>query len=970
MKKTNLFKLFRTLPALLMFLPYACTDESLTTENEEFPTVPGGMATLELHTNAEEYQAPATRTGSASENAIGSTPWILVFRGNNDDATFVEAAQAFVIGSASYVTLTKTTQESKVIVIANPPVTFYNGTAEVDFNAANLNAYLTANPRLGEAVNGLLTAQLATPNQATVPYTATSGAAPTLPMTGQATLFSIAAGTTIGTSTSKLMLKRIVAKVIVESANIASFSFNAATVVNTPRSGRLYQSDQSTLKDNTGNLTDYLTSTTGDEVTGIAVAVSNSTSVNPIYVYESRKEENASVIIKGNYFGATLYYKLAFNDTKGAIDVLRNKSYKFTISAVPSGEGYPTVAEAKANPPSNIRYQLEVTDQTSSDILDNGVFYLGLSNSEFYLYDDAAVSGTVIALTITTNATAGMDFSGNSISATTTVGTAFSVSPSTITLATTPGTTATTDVRVTIPAYTTSTTGSINLRLGNLTKFIRFVRSASYTPIAYPANFSTTTAAGKVTSQGTGGANWLTLSTDGVTPGGTDVALSEPANLYILASNNLTENSGVARTGGEVYITRTGALGRIKVAINQRAAIIGQNSNTTRQYVGAFYRWNQTGERLIRIPNSGINGAWTAQVIKGDFIVLDTSPTSDTGVTYDASTENPADMNDPVNDATYRVESSQKIVRGAVAVSTDFIQFRIGLTGTLPGGSTGTPRYGLIALAFNGNARYIYIYVRQGEGADYVMRPEDAISSGGMSSSTRPLARKFSPYNLTDPSQGTGLVDRGTRGYTFTDYPSQAGYYFQWGSTTAGYPTGIVTGWNTTATTGYWADNSSWETCPAGYHHPNDGSTSAAVNPATTTANVSEIRQSLWLNPASVVAQDVNTNTIYGFYADGFFDRRAQVSSANGSTFSTTSSGVTIAYTGRLFFNPATRASVFFPSAGQRNSAASSVVSSTGSSGMYWTSSGSGTSGVYNSLSAISLGANTLGFPVRCVADQ
>ncbi len=968
MKKTNLYRLLQALTAILMLLIYACTDETLIADSEEFPAVPEGMTTLELYTNAEEYQAPATRAGSANEGFIGSTPWILVYRGTDDTATFVEAAQAFVIGNGSYVTLTKTTHESKVIVIANAPSTFYNGTAEVPFDIANLTAYLTANPRLGDAMNGFLTAQLATPNQTTVPYTAQTGVAPTLPMTGRTTLYTIAAGTTIGTVTNKLMLKRIVAKVTVESASIPSFTLYGATVVNTPRSGRLFQSEQSTLKNNTGNLTDYLTSTTGDGVSGIAPAISNSTSLNPIYIYESRKEENASVIIRGNHFGTFLYYKLAFNDSKGSIDVLRNKAYKFIISAVPPSEGYTTVAEAKANPPSNIRYQLEVTDQTSAEILDNGEFYLGLSNSEYYLYDDAAVSGNAIALTITTNATAGMDFSGNSITATTTIGTAFSVSPSAITLASTPGTTATTDVRVTLPAYTTSTTGTINIRLGNLTKSIRFVRAASYTPIAYPALFGTILYA-KVTSQGTGGTNWLTLSADGVTPGGTEVALPEPGDLYIMTTNNLVENSGGARTGGEVYITRTGSQGRIKTTINQRYAVIGQNNTVPQQYVGAFYRWNQTGERLIRIPNTNMNGAWTAQVIKGDFIVLDSSPTSDTGVTYVTSTQSPADMNNPDNDATYRVEGTKKSVRGSISTG-EYLQFRIGLNSTLPGGATGAPRYGLIALAFNGNTKYIYIYVRQGEGADYVMRPEDAINSGGMASSTRPLARRFSPYNLTDPSQGTGVVDRGTRRYTFTDYPSQAGYYFQWGRTIAGYPTGTVTGWNTTAITGYWADNSSWETCPAGYHRPHDGSTSTAVNPGTTTADLSEIRQSLWLTPSSVAAQDVNANTIYGFYADGFFDRRAQTSSANGSPLSTVGDGATIAYTGRLFFNPTTKASLFFPSAGQRTSSATSSLSSTGSLGNYWTSSGSGTNGVYNGLSTISLGVNTLGMPVRCVADQ
>jgi hypothetical protein len=88
-----------------------------------------------------------------------------------------------------------------------------------------------------------------------------------------------------------------------------------------------------------------------------------------------------------------------------------------------------------------------------------------------------------------------------------------------------------------------------------------------------------------------------------------------------------------------------------------------------------------------------------------------------------------------------------------------------------------------------------------------------------------------------------------------------------------------------------------------------------------------EVRQSLWYNPPSG-NDNSNTNVSFGFYADGFFDRRARVTppgttpGANSVVSYHDSTNTTlnrlIAAKGGLFFNPNTYASLFFPIAGER----------------------------------------------------
>ena len=100
------------------------------------------------------------------------------------------------------------------------------------------------------------------------------------------------------------------------------------------------------------------------------------------------------------------------------------------------------------------------------------------------------------------------------------------------------------------------------------------------------------------------------------------------------------------------------------------------------------------------------------------------------------------------------------------------------------------------------------------------------------------------------------------------------------------------------------------------------------------------MRQSLWLTPVFGTAVD-SDNSVWGYYADGFFDRRKIVNGAGSSSNSKSSvesSTNEVAYVCRLFFNKATNSSLVFPSSGYRT-AITGKLTNAGVNGYYWSSS-------------------------------
>ena len=394
-------------------------------------------------------------------------------------------------------------------------------------------------------------------------------------------------------------------------------------------------------------------------------------------------------------------------------------------------------------------------------------------------------------------------------------------------------------------------------------------------------------------------------------------------------------------------------------------------------YVGAFWKAGQKGERLIRMPrmtNDSIDGVWTAQVVEGrDWILLDTLMTADPNVGWlpgssEASVDSANSSGFESNTARLLIATGSNFVSGVVRKQgdpayrsnvNDQIYFRIGANSTYNPTPAKPVRYGIVLLTY-GNNRYRHrIWIRQGEGADYLFRNSDPVSTGGLTQRT--VCRQFSPYNLTvaDKTKFNQAIDlyrsvTAVNPTAFTAYPTQAGAYFQWANETAiaryaWAPTGTVSGWVNSTTTDYWSTlGASNETCPPGYRRPTDGATDTAVDGSA--INMSEMRQSLGQNPKTgIYLMASETHSSWGYYADGFFDRRKigpdpdlPAGGLNDMVAVSTSNN-DVAYIGRLFYNnaPDSHASLFFPADNYRT-AAGSLVTLGGyyeQRGMYWSSS-------------------------------
>jgi hypothetical protein len=648
------------------------------------------------------------------------------------------------------------------------------------------------------------------------------------------------------------------------------------------------------------------------------------------------------------------------------------------INITAAGAGYPSQAAAIAAPASNIRTTIQVTDQTPYDMVSNGQYYLGVSNSELIIYDYAARTTDYTAFTITTDATSGIGLATPTITST---NTGFTLQTTSMALGASGITTKAIAIRW--PVITANTTGTIIVKVGNLTKTVTITRKPTLSAGGAQELDGSNYVSGTMINAGTG--SWFSIS-NGAKSASSGTIYSTTGKMYVTPNHNIALiNGGSApanRTGGEFYLVRTNDTGggRIKVVVAQTGGVTTVIPNF---YVGAFWKNNQKGERLIKITGltSGYNGggrikviasqaagavttiipdfyigafwrnnqkgerlikvtglttdyrgSWTARVVSGkEWIMLDKEDTqNDTYYPYAINaTANMEDMLDPAIDNKHSLPGGKLVVSDATNATQ--IYFRIGLRERLAAGAE--PRYGLIIVSYNNNTKFHPIFIRQGEQPDFLFRNNNA--EDAYSGTNRTLSVKFSAFNLTDPLGFVGsttvadhtvlpVIGQPVEKH-FTDYPSQGGYYFQWVSERRAFHPANQDGGYTTqpvATDGYWNALLSPEVCPTGYRRPIDGVT----NGSTTVQNsTSEQLQSLWLKPNNSTSE--LSNTIFGFYADGFFDRRTRTTPlteapmANSSVSyhaSTPELNKNIAHRGAIIFNPNTLHSLFFPFAGSR----------------------------------------------------
>ncbi len=521
--------------------------ETIETPGGDEPPVDGKVR-IELLTPAADYATPATRAGKADEGAIGDSPWVLVFAGEGDDALYSEAARAYANGGRKYVDLTARKEASRLLVLANPQAKFTAASAatEYNFSAENFKTLLEGKT-LEDACAMLHTLPLASP-QPEVPFT--GGA---LPMSGVAPVAKIGRGEQIS-----VKMARVVAKITVENT-AGNFTLTGATVMDAPRRSTLHRLGDAEAIEESDDPADY------DE---IVEAEDNTTEDNPIYVYESPADGGMFVIVRGEYGGQTNYYKIALVDGSGeALDIVRNHEYCVEIESVQRA-GYTSLGDAADAPASNedIEATVNVTDGTAHDIVDNGRYYLGVSNSQYIVYGDGALTGKV-AFTVTTDCSE--EVAANSI---TVSGTGLTlVGGAAIPLAGGAGQVGTRDV--TIDIADGFQVGTVTLRLGDLEKVVTVRRGGAAIGWRQPASLKLTDPGDYLSAKLTGGESWLSLSDDDNTSSGVGyIHAPEGGMVYIHAKSNYDPSD--VRPSGVVYLSRRDeSEGRIKLDISQRPGV-------------------------------------------------------------------------------------------------------------------------------------------------------------------------------------------------------------------------------------------------------------------------------------------------------------------------------------------------------------------------------------------------------------
>jgi len=196
------------------------------------------------------------------------------------------------------------------------------------------------------------------------------------------------------------------------------------------------------------------------------------------------------------------------------------------------------------------------------------------------------------------------------------------------------------------------------------------------------------------------------------------------------------------------------------------------------------------------------------------------------------------------------------------------------------------------------------------------------------------------------------------KGGVFTDYPSQAGYYFSFSQNRQAF----APHWPSTIPT--WTEESM-----KGIHTTYYNFDSLNVCPPGNNYRRPELRylnKILYTHPKDGNGIDANENSVWGYYADGFFDRR-EIS--NGSTVADATRNV--AYTGRLFISPDNNGSVFFPAAGYR-SYNNGILTGRGTQVRVWTMQREDDSHAWHmaatqSATNLSHISRSYGFTVRCL---
>lgn len=407
------------LPVLLSLLLASCE----TGEEELYPPKGSGSGTVTvpLYAQLDGYRIK-TRGTLANEDIINPGIYVMVFKSSGGKP--IELKQAESIGGNLYVKLGKQKDPCTLFILANikeQKLVWGNDINVIEGLIEERYGSVYKDQEFKNFPNMIRTAKLADPNGriSTIPY-----ANSPIPMSAMYTAENgINESLTIGTEEDRIKLKRIVGKIVIANTS-SDFVLQEATILNVANRGHLYRDDNVWYNMDANAKTISYIGAPGSE-THIAVAVPKSdvdgkgtsgqtTADNPIYAHETvvndhgmnSYADNMAIIVKGSYSRngqeQVYYYRLPFKDDDfNSLDLLRNHEYTMVISAV-NMPGYNTFDEAcnASTFDNRIEASISVTDNNSMDIVDNGKYYLGVTNSEYWIYKQSGTGvyqGSILA---------------------------------------------------------------------------------------------------------------------------------------------------------------------------------------------------------------------------------------------------------------------------------------------------------------------------------------------------------------------------------------------------------------------------------------------------------------------------------------------------------------------------------------------------------------------------------------------
>lgn len=525
----------------------SCTIDSLSNDPRPVSTVPDGyiLTTLDLSVEKSgdiQTRATVTEEGAYDKNQI----WALLFY-NEGSFPLVQAPVKAIPKDDQFHLMLRATKKPVLLVL----VTGLNST---------MNEYL-GNP--GNFTEGGTTYGIVFNKLISDPVTAGGGGVPI----GNGSYFHMSTApiyrantTSLNSETLNAQFKRNVAKIDVNATTITDrgvFALEGVTLVNAAPTGSVLQ--PSTIPTTPpASAIRYAEKTTGTNQL-----------LSQIYLYENAgrlsngTDNPTKLIVRGKYMnGVSSYYRMdivAKNDadkTYTPHDINRNFCYTLNIKKIENA-GYPTFDEALAAAPTNTGTEVIVTDPNTHDIVSNGHYFLGVSNSDLIVRGDNEQIKDLLITTVTTDAPK----EGTVTSITASSG--ITLHRDTEIRLSTTGAPTKSNIVATISLPETGT-GYIDMRVGNLTKRINISR---FMGIMYADSHRTEYIENVyVEAEVVSGTEWVRLNTTNTVAADFN---SLPVSLinkgiYIRCNSTLDMN---ATRSAEVYIHRANDQGRIKLLL-------------------------------------------------------------------------------------------------------------------------------------------------------------------------------------------------------------------------------------------------------------------------------------------------------------------------------------------------------------------------------------------------------------------